>query len=339
MTTAVRPDLLEGLIVDGNRGIYRVETAAGAFVCTIRGRLRKELVYAKSEHTKGRKSVQAVKVKGHDPVAVGDRVLILPASGEAGTIEEVVARAGGSFTRHDPNKGGGNLTSIAGLDQLIATFAAQDPTPHLRLLDRLLVLAEAQGLDAVVCIGKADLGVEPWLAARLEVYRRIGYPVLVVSAYSGEGIAALRAQLAGKTSAFLGPSGVGKSSLLNAVQATVLQEVGKTSTSTGKGRHTTTGTRLFPLTGEGGGYLADTAGFRSLALDGRAFEELDWCFREFRPYLGQCRLNDCSHLHEPGCAVRAALVAGEIDAERYDSYRRLQHAGEESFALDSEEER
>ena len=330
------PVLLEGLIVDGNRGMYRVETSAGPILCTIRGRLRKQLVYAKSDNTKTRKSVREVKVKGHDPVAVGDRVRVLPSGGGAGTIEEIVERAGGSFTRHDPNKGGGKLTSIAGLDQIVATFAASEPSPHLRVLDRLLVLAEAQEIAAVVCIGKADLGIESWLAERLAVYRAIGYPVLVVSAVTGEGQEALRAQLAGKTSALLGPSGVGKSSLLNALQPDLGQLVGGVSGSTGKGRHTTTGTRLFPLDGPAGGYLADTAGFRSLSLAGRVFEQLDWCFREFRPYLGECRMNDCTHLHEPGCAVREALRAGAIDRDRYDSFRRLRRAGDETIDLDTE---
>ncbi|HEY8599522.1 MAG TPA: ribosome small subunit-dependent GTPase A [Thermomicrobiales bacterium] len=335
--TAPEPTgLLEGLIVNGSRGMYQVETEIGPLLCTIRGRLRKNLVYAKSESTKTRKSVREVKVKGHDPVAVGDRVRVLPSGGGAGTIEEIVERAGGSFTRNDPNKGGAKLTSIAGLDQIVATFAATEPTPHLRVLDRLLVLAEAQEIAASICIGKADLGIEPWLAERLDVYRSIGYPVLIVSAHTGEGVEALRANLAGKTSALLGPSGVGKSSLLNALQPELGQLVGGISGSTGKGRHTTTGTRLFPLDGPGGGYLADTAGFRSLSLAGRVFEELDWCFREFRPFLGQCRMNDCTHLHEPDCAVRAALAAGQIDRDRYDSFRRLRRAGAETLDLDTE---
>lgn len=329
--------LLEGLIVDGSRGIYRVETSAGPLLCTIRGRLRKQLVYAKSEHTRARKSVREVKVKGHDPVAVGDRVRVLPGGGDSGTIEEIIERAGGSFTRHDPGKGGGKLTAIAGLDQLVATFAAREPTPHLRTLDRLLVLAEAQGIAAAICIGKIDLGIEPWLAERLAVYRGLGYPAYLASALTGAGVEDLRAGLVGKTSALLGPSGVGKSSLLNALQPDLAQQVGGVSGATGKGRHTTSGTRLFPLDGAAGGYLADTAGFRALALDGRAFDDLDWCFREFRPYLGACRLNDCSHLHEPGCAIREALRAGKIDRERYDSFRRLRRAGAETIDLDKED--
>jgi len=328
--------LVEGLIVDGSRGVYRVETSDGPLLCSIRGRLRKQLVYADSDTTVTRKSVRQVKQKLHDPVAVGDRVRVLPGGHGDGVIEEVITRAGGSFTRRDPGKGQGKLTSIAGLDQIVPTFAAREPTPHLRVLDRLLVLAEAQELAATICIGKSDLGLEPWLIERLAVYRAIGYPVLVVSALSGEGIDALRQQLAGQTSALLGPSGVGKSSVLNALQPGLGREVGGISSSTGKGRHTTTGTRLFPLDGPAGGYLADTAGFRALSLEGWAFERLDWCFREFRPLLEECPLNDCSHLHEPGCAIREAVASGAIDLERYNSYRRLRHAADEPFDLDGE---
>ncbi len=154
---------IEGLIVDGSRGQYRVKTAEGIVVCTIRGRLRKQLIYPVS--TNAHRHVKSVKVGEKDPVAVGDRVRLLPTGGGAGVIEAVVARAGGAFTRDDPDDGGGTLTTVAGLDQLVLVFAARDPEPHPRLLDRLLVLAEAQELVAVVCLNKVDLGVAPALAA------------------------------------------------------------------------------------------------------------------------------------------------------------------------------
>lgn len=337
VAVAAEKGFIEGLIVEGSRGVYRVETAEGPILCSIRGRLRKQLTYAKSGQTSMRHSVKSVKVQGHDPVSIGDRVRVLPSGGGNGTIEEVVTRAGGSFSRTDPDKGRGKLTAIAGLDQIVATFAVQEPTPHLRVLDRLLVLAEAQELAASICIGKIDLGIEPWLAARLAVYRGLGYPVYLVSAQTGEGVAAFGASLAGRTSALLGPSGVGKSSLLNTMQPGLGQKVSAIGTTTHKGRHTTTGTRLFPLEGPEGGYLADTAGFRSLALGRDTLDRLDWCFREFRPFLGECAHNDCTHLHEPHCAVRTALAAGQIDQERYDSYRRLSNAAAETFDLDTAE--
>ncbi len=321
---------LDGLIVDGSRGQYAVETARGTFTCTIRGRLRKQLTYPES--TGAHKRVRKVTVREKDPVAVGDRVRILPVGGGQGVIEEVLARAGGSFTRDDPDDGRGALTTVAGLDQLVVIFAARDPEPHLRLLDRFLVLAESQELAAAICLNKVDLGITAELAARFDLYERIGYPVLWVSAAEGEGLDELRATLAGRTSAFVGPSGVGKSSLLNAIQPDLGQRVSSVSTSTHKGRHTTTGTRLFTLDDPRGGYIADTAGIRALALGKSARRQLDWCFREFRPYLGACRLSDCTHLHEPDCAVRAATRTGEIDAGRYESYLRLAADGTASVA-------
>ncbi len=312
---------LDGLIVDGSRGQYAVETTQGTFTCTIRGRLRKQFTYPES--IGAHKRVRKVTVREKDPVAVGDRVRLLPTGGGQGVIEEVLARAGGSFTRDDPDVGGGMLTTVAGLEQLVMIFAARNPEPHLRLLDRFLVLAEAQELAAAICINKVDLGVTADLASRFDLYERIGYPVLWVSAEEGEGFDDLRDLLAGRTSAFVGPSGVGKSSLLNAIQPNLGQRVSSVGATTHKGRHTTTGTRLFPLDAPRGGYIADTAGIRALALGKSVRRQLDWCFREFRPYLGSCRLSDCSHLHEPDCAVRAATRTGAIDAERYESYARL----------------
>ncbi|MGH2486670.1 MAG: ribosome small subunit-dependent GTPase A [Ktedonobacterales bacterium] len=316
--------LVEGLIVDGSRGIYRVQTPTGDLLCTIRGRLRKELSYAESANA--RKSVRKVAVKAHDPVAVGDHVRALPTGGDSGVIEEIVARTGGAFSRRDPDpKGGakGTLTTVAGLDQLVAVFATREPEPHLGMLDRLLVVAEAQGIAALICFTKVDQGMDAWLTERLRVYERLGYPILLTSVTTGEGVAALRERLAGKVSAFVGKSGVGKSSLLNALTPGLGQRVSEVSATTGKGRHTTTSTRLFPLDGPAGGYIADTAGIRALGLDGDATSDLDQHFREFRPYIGHCAHRDCRHGGEPGCAIRAAILSGAIDRERYESYLRL----------------
>jgi ribosome biogenesis GTPase len=273
-------------------------------------------------------------VREHDPVAVGDRVRVLPTGGDTGVIEQVIARAGGAFTRRDPNAGAGNLalTTVTGLDQLITVFAAREPAPHLRLLDRMLVLAESQSIATLICLNKVDQQPEAWLLERLEVYRAIGYPVVMTSAATGAGLRELRGYLSGRTSAFVGPSGVGKSSLLNAVQPGLAQRVSAIGETTHKGRHTTTGARLVALDDAEGGYLADTAGIRALALGVSSLSHLDTCFREFAPYLGRCRHSNCTHLREPDCAVRAALTTGRLDSERYESYSKLFAEGAEGGA-------
>jgi ribosome biogenesis GTPase len=323
--------LQEGLVVDGSRGIYRVETSTGNLRCEIRGRLRKQLYYPQSSTTTYHKSVQRVKVQTHDPVTVGDRVRVLVTGHGTGMIEEVIERAGGGLTRRDPGAGQGKLRSVAGIEQLIAVFACRNPEPHLGLLDRLLVTAEAAGVRAMICINKVDLGVPEWLEERLAAYPPISYPILHVSAEAEIGIDTLKERLAGRISAFMGPSGVGKSSLLNALQPGLSERISAVSGATGKGRHTTTGTRLFPLDGVDGGYIADTAGIRALALAPETLRNLDACFPEFGPFLGQCALGDCSHLHEPGCAIRAAVAAGEIAQARYASYSRFRRGEGDSL--------
>jgi ribosome biogenesis GTPase len=316
----------EGLVVDGSRGLYFVATDVGRIACTIRGRLRKELEYASGSSQ--RKRVQVAKVKVHDPVAVGDRVRLLRTGESTGVIEEVMAREGGAFTRSDPNPSAGSLTTVAGLDQMIIVFAVREPEPHLGLLDRFLVIAEAQEMEAVICLSKVDLGLSAQLEGRLLVYQKAGYPVIMTSTSTGQGMAELRACVEGRTSAFLGKSGVGKSSLLQALEPELEVRVGQVSLVTGKGRHTTTSTRLFPLSGPAGGYIADTAGIRALGLDSDTRRQLDWCFPEFRPYLGKCRLANCIHVHEPDCAIREHVEDGVIDGQRYLSYCHLR--GDES---------
>jgi ribosome biogenesis GTPase len=325
---------LEGTVVEGNRGQYWVDTTEGRLLCELRGNLRKQLLYAHSSHLPGaalRHKVRRANVHARDPVAVGGRVRITPMGAGRGLIVELLQSEGGAFVRDDAGAvshgGKGTARSVTGIDQLVAVFAARDPEPHLRLLDRMLVIAEAQELAVAICLNKCDLGPPPELVERLDYYRGLGYPLVLVSAATGAGVAELRDLLGGRTSALLGPSGVGKSSLLNAVEPELALRVSAVSQSTHKGRHTTSGARFVELAGPAGGRVADTAGIRSLGLGGTAAGQLDWCFRELRPYLGSCFHGDCSHREEPGCAVRAAVEEGALDRPRYESYRRLHDEG------------
>jgi ribosome biogenesis GTPase len=322
--TPARDGLLEGTVVRKVYGHYDVETARGTLRCLLRGKLRKQLVYSTS--TSRAKRVQTVRALSvTDPVAVGDRVLVRPIASEDeidGVVEEVLPRET-ELTRRAAGARPVAQTLLAGIDQVIVVFAASRPEPHLRMLDRFLVVAEVGEVEPIICINKSDLGISEELAEAVAEYRRIGYPVVETSVATGAGIESLRQVLVGKVSAFVGPSGVGKTSLLNAIQPGLGKRIGRVNRVTGKGRHTTTGSTLIPLAGLDGARVADTPGLRSLGLWEVEPEDLDYCFREFRPFLGKCSFPDCTHTHEPGCAVIAAVEAGGVSERRYDSYQQL----------------
>jgi ribosome biogenesis GTPase len=211
---------------------------------------------------------------------------------------------------------------LANPDQAVFIFSVRNPFPSLRMLDRLLVLAENNDLPAVICANKIDLMEDRDEGTRLfGIYEEIGYDVIYTSARTGQGVDALRERLAGKLSVLSGPSGVGKSSLLNAVQPELGLAVREISDATGKGRHTTVSVRLWPLAS--GGYVADTPGLREAGFFDIEPEELAWHFVEIRPFLSDCRFSSCTHTHEPSCAVKAAVRDGSISQVRYDSYLRL----------------
>jgi len=224
---------------------------------------------------------------------------------------------------------------LANPDQVLFVFACAQPDPSLRMLDRFLVVAEKQQIPAVIVANKLDLVTREHAQALFEVYRRIGYDLIYTSTLTGEGIPELKSRLQGKLNSMAGPSGVGKTSLLNSVQPGLAQEVGAVSRGlTGKGMHTTQVKQLFPL--DAGGYLADVPGLRTLALWDIQGEELDAYFREIAPLVPECQFNDCTHSHEPGCAVRKAAEEGRIDPRRYDSYLRLRFGGKLVQAEDEE---
>lgn len=259
-----------------------------------------------------------------DPVVVGDRVRISDAGDGEARIEQVAERRT-VFARPQRGSSVNEQILLANLDQALFVFAVRHPDPHRRMLDRFLVLAEDRGLPAMVGVNKLDLDEELPNGERLSRsifsdYETV-YPVHYFSTKTGEGISRLRDALHGKTTVLTGPSGVGKSSILNALGAERVREVGAISSATGKGRHTTTSAELIRMDDET--FVADTPGIRSLAMHGVDPTLLDRCFRELQPYLGLCFYPDCKHLTEPGCAVLEAVSEGAITPERYESYAAL----------------
>jgi ribosome biogenesis GTPase / thiamine phosphate phosphatase len=269
------------------------------------------------------------------PLAVGDRVRLRLTGPHTGQITEILPRRNRLARRSPlpmPGAHAHEQVIAANVDLLVPVMAAAAPSPRWNLLDRFLVSAESLEIPCLVVITKADLArhpgeeLDPTLQAEAELYRRIGYPVLLTSAASGAGLEELRQALFGQVAAFIGKSGVGKTSLLNALQPGLGQRVNAVNPITGKGRHTTTATELHRLPGGGG--LVDTPGIREFGLWGVDEADLALYFPEMRPYVGRCRFGlDCRHADEPGCALRRAVVAGQVSPRRYQSYMKLNEEG------------
>lgn len=304
-----RPDRLTGTVLRAQSGFFWVQTGAGVVECKLRGRLKKERL-------------------GTDIAVIGDIVEISLVGPGQGAIEAVLPRRTRLARRAAGARGAYKEdVLVANVDQVLLIFACDAPPFTPRMLDRYLVICEHSGLDAVIVATKVDLVGEEQAQARFAIYERIGYPVIYASTQSGLGLVEVRARLDGKLSIVTGKSGVGKSSLLNAVQPGLNLATGAVSEQLNKGRHTTTVAELIPLTTPGGGYVADTPGIREIGLWQLAPEDLDWCFRELRPFLDHCYFAGCTHVHEPDCAVRAAVETGAVSEERYDSYVRLRTGG------------
>ncbi|MBN1177833.1 MAG: ribosome small subunit-dependent GTPase A [Anaerolineae bacterium] len=309
-------DLQEGLVIKSQSGFYTVYTADGVeLVCHLRGRFKQER-------------------SDSDIVAVGDHVQFSIVEDGTGMIESIAPRtrtlgrlaplAGGRGARRWDREGyllEREQVIVANPDQAVFVIACAEPDPRLRMLDRLLVGAEVQRVPVIICANKLDLVDLEYAKEDFGVYEKIGYTVLYTSAETGEGVPELAAHLQGKISALMGPSGVGKSSLLNVIQPGLGLAVGQISQSTYKGRHTTVVRELFRL--EQGGWVADTPGIRALALFDVDPEELDAYFPDIAPYVAGCRFSDCTHTVEPGCAVLEAVEQDEIHIHRYESYVRL----------------
>ncbi|MBR0284086.1 MAG: ribosome small subunit-dependent GTPase A [Selenomonadaceae bacterium] len=273
-----------GRVLKFYNSFFYVQTDTELLTCRLRGKLKRD-----------RRGVSAV--------CPGDLVELTKLADGTGVLERPLARR--NLLRRP---------AVANIDQVILTFAAAEPDLHPLLLNRFLVLAEWSGVPSVViCVNKMDLAAEQDVLSCYENY----YPVLRVSAERGEGMELLRERLAGKVTVFAGPSGVGKSSVLNALHAGLSLATGAVSEKIRRGRHTTRVAELLPFAG---GFLVDTPGFSSMELADIDPAELSACFPDFQPYLGHCRFSPCTHSHEPDCAVKAALEAGEILRERYDAY-------------------
>ena len=280
---------MRGRIQRALSGFYYVKCADGQlYTCKARGKFRRE---------------------GISPL-VGDDVEFCEVPGGEGRIDEILPRRN-SFDR----------PSVANIDQMVIVCSQAIPKTDPYLVDRMTAIAALKGCDVLICINKCDL--DPADALR-EYYENAGFRTVSVSAETGEGIEALRAQLVGRLSAVTGNSGVGKSSILNALDPSMSLKTGEVSQALGRGRHTTRHVELYALGADT--FVADTPGFASFEVDmvdPISCENLQYAFREFRPYIGQCRFRDCAHLKEPGCAVLAAVAAGKIAPERHESYARL----------------
>lgn len=300
---------LTGLIVRAQSGFFFVlsEGQAKPVTCQLRGRLKQ-----------GRRE--------GDIAAIGDMVRYSLMPDGSGSIEEILPRRS-EIVRLDPRpQGEYRQILLANPDQAVFVFSCAKPEPRMRMLDRFLVIAEKQNIPVVIVANKLDLIGFEKAQDKFGFYPPLGYPVLYTSVMENIGIQDLRSLLEGRLSALAGPSGVGKSSLLNAIQPGLGIAVGEVSEFNEKGKHTTNFRQLHALTA--GGWVADAPGWKSLALWDTYPEEIDAYFPELAPLVSACQFSDCSHTHEPGCAVLKAVKNGAVRMERYDSYLRLK-AGQE----------
>jgi ribosome biogenesis GTPase / thiamine phosphate phosphatase len=296
---------MQGTVLRAQSGFFWVQTEAGVLECSLRGRLKKDR-------------------QSSDIAVIGDQVEVMLISPGKGAIEAVHPRRSKLARRAASTKGIWKEDVIAAnIDQVLVVFACAQPEFSPRMLDRYLVLTEYDEIDVLIIANKVDLVGLAAAQRMFATYEQIGYRVLYTSVSDGLGIEALREHLGGRISTVTGRSGVGKSSLFNAVQPGLNLETGEVSALLNKGRHTTRVAELIALDLPAGGFLADTPGIRELGLWRFPVEELAWCFIEFRPFLDDCYFNSCTHTHEPDCAIQAAVAAGTISRERYQSYCKL----------------
>ena len=279
---------MQGKIIKGIAGFYYVYVVeSGLYECKARGVFRKEK----------RKPL------------VGDDVEIevLDEQEKMGNIIQIL-----------PRKNELIRPAVANIDQALVVFAVTEPEPHFNLLDRFLIMMERKDIPVVLCFNKKDIAEDEEIKKLEQIYESCGYPIVFTSARMQENIDEIRELLNGKTTAIAGPSGVGKSSLINLLQSEVEMETGSISKKIARGKHTTRHSELIAIDRDS--YIMDTPGFSSLYVNDFEKEDLKYYFREFEPYEGQCRFNGCDHIHEPGCAVKKSVEEGKIHKIRYEDY-------------------
>ncbi|MCI8795380.1 MAG: ribosome small subunit-dependent GTPase A [Dorea sp.] len=279
---------MQGKIVKGIAGFYYIHVAgSGVYECKAKGAFRREKIRP----------------------LVGDNVEIeiLEEKEKTGNIIRVFTRSNELIR-----------PAVANIDQVLLVFAVVKPNPHYNLLDRFLVMMEDKLLPVILCFNKTDIATDAQIEELRTIYGRCGYPTVFTSVQEEENISRIRERLKGKTTAIAGPSGVGKSSIINLLQPKAQMETGEISHKIERGRHTTRHSELFPIDEDS--YIMDTPGFSSLYVNDFEKEDLKHYFPEFIEYEGTCRFHGCDHIHEPGCSVKAAVDTGKIHPVRYRNY-------------------